>query len=386
MEEKSKNWVAFLVVAAVIVVGYFAFSGGGSEGGNIRVGFIAPLSGDAAVYGEPALKATQLAIDEINDAGGVDGGRMIELIAEDGQCDGFEGANAMQKLVNVDGAKIVFSFCSGESLAAAPIANENEVILFSAASSTPDLTTEGGDYFFRNYPSDATQGTVLADVAYNWNKWENVAVVQENLDYPTGISNAFSAAFVELGGTTTTEGFDSETEDFRTMLTKLRDTNPEALLVSVQTPASAERVLKQVRELGWDVPLMGADVIPTSSIPQDSPELVEGMIVAEFGYDAETEGFKAFMEAYMAAYGEAVEYLNYAQTEYDAPYIIAAALDAVGEDAPAIREYLLNMEAYEGISGPTTFDENGDRATGAHKPEVIRGGEIIPLTATEDQE
>ena len=148
----------------------------------IVVGFISPLTGDAATYGEPGQKVTQLAVAEINNAGGING-RELQVIYEDGKCNGKDAASAMQKLVNVDKVQAVLGgFCSGESLAAAPIANANKVLLFSPGSSSPDLT-EAGPYFFRNYPSDESQGKVLAEVAYNTKEWKKVGVIQEQLDY-----------------------------------------------------------------------------------------------------------------------------------------------------------------------------------------------------------
>ena len=388
MNDKAKGWIAFVVVIAVIVIGYLALSGPAEdvtedvaveESGPIVIGVITPLSGDAAVYGEPSLNVLNLAASQINDAGGVNG-RMIELVPQDGACNGTDAANAMQQLVNVEGVEIVIGgFCSSESLAAAPIANENEVLLFSVGSSSPDLTTEGGDYFFRNYPSDASQGTVLADVAYNHYEYTSVAVIQENLDYPLGIYNAFDSAFSELGGETTVETFAPETEDFRTTLAKLQELDADALLVSVQTPSSAERILQQVQELDWDVALIGADVIPGSDLASESPELVEGMLVAEFGCDEESAEFQEFFNAYIEMYDADPEFLSYAQTEYDGLFILADAIAEVGEDASEIRQWLLDLEGWSGVSGIIEFDENGDRSEGGHSPEVILDGVVTAL-------
>ena len=121
--------------------------------GPIKIGFIGPLTGEASPYGVDTLNGAKLAVDEINEAGGVNG-RMIEIIAEDGRCTGTDAASAAQKLVNVDKVvAIVGGQCSGETLAAAPIAESAKVVMISPVSSSPDVTA-AGDFIFRDYPSD----------------------------------------------------------------------------------------------------------------------------------------------------------------------------------------------------------------------------------------
>ena len=370
--------VIWVVVVLVVLWGGYSFLQSPSEPVStdpIKIGFIGPLTGDAAVYGEPLRNVIQLAVNEINAAGGI-GGRQIEMIYEDGKCNGKDGANAMQKLVNVDQVKIVIGgFCSSESLAAAPIAMNNKVLLFSPGSSSPDLSN-AGPYFFRNYPSDATQGRVLAEVAYNQKDWQKAAVIQEQLDYPLGVYNVFAEVFTALGGEVNVETFPSGTSDFRTQLTKLKADSPDVLLVSVQTPQAAEIILRQVNELQWEVNLMGVDVIAGSDLPQTNPDLVEGMIVAEFGFDRSNPKFQKFIAAYQDVYGEEPPYLNYAQTEYDSIYILKDAIEAVGEDVDKIVDWLNNLEDWAGVSGLVSFDDNGD-VVGGHQPEIIQGGTVV---------
>ncbi len=379
------KWIIGLVVAVIVLWGGWALLAPSdtvdepvvaeeTEPEPIRIGFIGPLTGDAAAYGEPGQKVTALAVTEINEAGGING-RMLEVIYEDGKCNGKDAASAMQKLVNVDKVQVVLGgFCSGESLAAAPIANANKVLLFSQGSSSPDLT-DAGDYFFRDYPSDASQGKVLAEVAYNTKEWRKVAVIQEQLDYPLGVYNAFNEAFTELGGEVVRETFAPETSDFRTVLTKLEKEDADALLVSVQTPAAAEIILKQMGDIEWETNLLGVDIIAGSDLPAEQPELVEGMIVAEFGVDESNEIYQKFVAAYEAAYEEEVPFKSYAQAEYDAVNLLAKALTEVGDNGEALQKWFSEMDSFDGASGSVSFDEKGDRTIG-HRAEVIEDGEV----------
>lgn len=129
----------------------------------IKIGWMGPLSGDAASLGKDALAAAQLAIEEVNAAGGVNG-RMMELTVEDSQCSGNVAFHVGNKLIAFDQVQfIVGGICSGETLAVAPTAEKNRVIVFSGCSGSPEITT-AGDYIFRAYPSDVFRGTSTADV------------------------------------------------------------------------------------------------------------------------------------------------------------------------------------------------------------------------------
>lgn len=375
--QNKKNLIIIVVIALVLIVGYIAF-GPQANGEVVKIGVILPLTGDAAAYGEPGRNVVQMAADEINAQGGIDG-RPIALIIEDGKCNGTDAASAMQKLVNVDRVKVVIGgFCSGESLAAAPIANANKVLLFSPSASSPDLTN-AGDYFFRNYPSDAAQGSVMAEVAYD-KGWETVAVIYEQTDYASGVFKAFEARYTSLGGQIILiESFVPDTKDFRTSVAKLKATGADALLISTQVPAAAEIILKQIQEQGWSPQLIVNDVFAGGDIPANNPTLVEGALTAEFGYDAASPSFQKFVSDYTSRFGTAPEWLSYAQTEYDAVYMLADAMTEVGEDADKLVDWLYNSKGWTGISGVVEFDANGDR-TSAHRAEIITNGKPEPIT------
>src|SRR3989338_4432265 len=186
----SKRFLSLLSLSALTLV---ACEGGG-DSGPIKIGFLGPLTGDAAPYGVDTLNGVKLAVDEINAVGGVKG-RMIELIAEDSRCTGADAASAAQKLVNVDKVvAIVGGQCSGETLAAAPIAEAAGVVMISPLSSSPDVT-QAGTFIFRDYPSDALKSKAMA--AYlNEEGLEKLAMMSENTDFATAFRNALK---VDLG-------------------------------------------------------------------------------------------------------------------------------------------------------------------------------------------
>ncbi len=352
----------------------------------IKIGFIGPLSGDAATYGEPLRNMVDLAITEINAAGGVNGAP-FKPIYEDAKCNGKDATAAAQKLVNIDGVKVIIGgFCSSESLAAIPVAEAGQVALLSAGSSSPDLTGKSR-FFSRDYPSDVTQGKVLADAAYNIKKWKNVVMIQEQTDYALGLYNAFSSYFEQLGGKKVAkEEFPTSATDFRSMLTKLKAIKPDALFVNTQTSAAAERILKQLKDLKWTPKLIVNDVMASDlKVVETNKIILEGALAAEFGVDINNAKFQNMLSAYKAKYGVDVPYQSYAQTAYDAVYIIRDALLAVGNDGAKIADWLKTVKDWDGASGKVTIGADGDRV-GGHVLKVIKAGKVelyaMPTSAT----
>lgn len=342
----------------------------------IKIGFMGPLSGDFAAYGEPMRNIVDIAISEINAAGGVNGAQLIPIY-EDTKCNDKDATTAAQKLVSVDGVKVIIGgFCSSESLAGIPVVEVAQVALFSPASSSSDLTGKSR-FFSRNYPNDATQGKVLANAAYTIKKWKNVVMIQEQTEYPLGIYNAFSSDFEQLSGKKVTrEEFPSTATDFRSMLSKLKALKPDAIFVNAQTPAAASRILKQIADLKWKTGIIINDVVAGDlNVIHENKIILEGALAAEFGVDATNPKFQAMAAAYKAKYGVDVPYQNYAQTEYDAVYIIRDALMAVGNDGVKIADWLKTVTSWQGASGSVTIGADGDRV-GGHVLKFIKDGKV----------
>lgn len=377
---KTVIWLV-VIVAVVWLISGVVKTAPGQQGENsdvIKIGSIAPMAGDAAVYGEPAVNVYKIAVDEINAAGGING-KQVQLIAEDGKCNGEGATSAAQKLVNVDKVQVIIGgFCSAESLAAITVAEAGKVALFSPGSSSPDLTGKSA-YFFRNFPSDSTQGGVLAQVAYDLGK-RKVAFLQEQTDYTLGIYNAFKVKFESLGGTVVKEEYPSTTKDFRSSLTKLRASNADALFIDANTPASIENILQQLTVLKWKPTLFANDVlIGAAAIVEKYKSQLEGMYGAEFGVNPNNEKFKHLVKTYKAKYGVDIPYPSYAQTEYDAIYMIKDAITEVGYDGTKLAAWGHAVTDWQGASGLVTIGSNGDRASG-HNVEIVKDGKVVPYT------
>ena len=345
------------------------------EGGLITIGGIGPLSGDAASYGIEFQRSAELALADVNEAW-AEKGMELKIQWEDGLCSGRDASSAAQKLMDVNKVQVILGgFCSSETLAASAVTDPAGVLLFSSGSSSPDVT-DAGEYVFRNWPSDSFQGELMAELANDLG-YKSIGIITEQQDYTFGISKVLTQRFEELGGATVEESFISDENDFKTQLTRLKGADVDVIFLNAQTPTKGEVVIKQMKELGFEGPFLINDAIGTyNQFLQNNAEYIEGSYTATLNVDEGREGISMFKESYMTAHNEEANFLGYNATTYDAVWLLANAIEAVGNDGEAVRQYLNDLSDYEGIMGPISFDENGDPQVG-HSVFMIQGGEMV---------
>ncbi|MBU4285130.1 ABC transporter substrate-binding protein [Patescibacteria group bacterium] len=343
--------VVVLVIVILIIVFYEP-----TEKGAIKIGFIGPLTGDVASYGQSEKNAVKLAISEINLKGGING-KKVEVIYEDGKCNGKEAATAAQKLINIDKVKIILGgACSGETLGAAPITQAEKVILFSSFASSPDIT-EIGDYVFRNMVSDLDGGRDVAKMI----REKTVASLVENTEYSQTLENVFEQEFQKLGGNVLVkETYNPNEKDYRTQILKIKAKNPEAIFINCQSGISGGLAAKQIREMGVEIPLYSVIVFSGDDALNAAGVAANGIIFSDApGLSKNNLQAVEFLNNYKQKYGEpANEYIIGAR--YDSVYILKNAIKRCSEDTDCIKDFLYNMPEYKGIIGNYRFDKNGD--------------------------
>ena|SRR3989339_65742 len=374
MAENKQNGLLWAIGGVLIILGVIYFSVTGGSTNTLKIGVIFPLTGDAASVGTMFQKVSDLAVSEINASGGV-GGKQIELVYEDGKCDGATASTATQKLVNVDGVKFILGgICSGETLAAAEITQQARVLLLSPASTSPDITNSG-DLVFRTYPSDDYEAKLVAAYAQE-NGLGRAAIISENTDFGQGLREAFVASYE--GDLVFNESYNTGETDFRTLITKMRAANPQMVYVAAQTNISGELILKQIQESGMNVGIFAVSSMLDRSAIAANASLYEEVIMAEV--QLPTEGKAADMfAAYQELYGNTPEFSAYSASGYDSVYLLAEAIEAVGEDPEAVAGYFsYQVVDWPGAIGTFNFDENGDAEVELTLVQVI-GGELVPL-------
>lgn len=352
-----KRLVAITLLAVLVMV---AAGCGEEEKGPFRIGVMESVTGAGETYGTVAVQAKQLAVDEINEAGGING-RLLELVVEDSKCNAQDAITAYNKLTDVDEVKIILgTSCSGAMLGAAPLAEREGVVMFSGLATNPDIA-EAGDYIFRTSLSDATVGVDTGNVLWA-DGIRNLATINESTDYAEGVRRTTTAQFEKLGGQiVAAESYPTDTTDFRTQLSKLLNANPDAVHVASQAEASGGTILKQLRELGYDGPIY-ADVVPIGTTALEiAGEAATG--VKAITPDLDPANAKA--QEVLAAFKEKYDYVTlpwFLGSAYDNIYITAECLKKTGDDqdADGFRDCLYDITWSGTIGDNYSFDEKGE--------------------------
>lgn len=322
----------------------------------IYIGVSGPLTGQNARYGEQWKKGFDLALDEINGAGGING-RQLEYIFEDSQSDPKQSVVVAQKFVA--DARIIVElgdFSSGASMAASPIYQRGGLVQFGFTNSHPDFTNAGGDYTWSNSVTQAQAAPALADFAVTTLGQKKLAVFHLNTDWGKTTYDLFAARVQELGGEiVATESYLAEEKDFRSALTRVRDANPAAIvLISYQ--ADGALIVQQIRQNGLELPLIGAGSLQSPDFLKLGGADVEGVfLLGQFLPEDPRPEVKTVVDAYKAKYNETPDY--FAIHAYDTLKLIAKAIEIGGPTREGVHNALSQLKDVPSvIYGKATFD------------------------------
>ena len=326
----------------------------------IKVGWFGALTGDWALWGEASRNGTQFTIDMVNEAGGVLGGRKLELIAYDNKSDQLESVNVVKRLITEDGVvAVIGTNSSGSNIAVAPIAEENQVPVISTYATNPRVTQpEEGvlmEYTFRVCFTDPYQGKVMADFAYSDLEARKAAVLYEiSSDYSVGLRDFFVQRWEELGGELVAdEAFKTGDVEFRAQLTSIKNADPDVIIM----PFLAKEVAlaaKQARDLGITVPFIGGDGWPSPTLLEMAASAVEGCYFVDHT-NVNAENVQDYRAAYEEEFGKDIQ-VNAIMT-HDAVRVLVAAIEKAGSaDPTAIRDALEQIDPVPGFTGNITID------------------------------
>lgn len=339
----------------------------------ITIGVAADLSGSAAWLGWPEANAVQLAVDQVNAAGGLDiGGTMysVVLVTADDQCDGSQSPLAAQALLDAGAVGVIGHTCSGATIPAEPIYAAAGVAMISPSSTNPSVTQQGYDITFRTCPHDGSPPAQLARYFRRGLGLERTSFVAF-AGCSLGPSLWYSGTFTALAGTVT--GFHqlANTADFTATLTAIKhDESPQAIYYCDADPARAGLFSRVAYGVGMDD-------VPIAWSPMDGDEsllapyttaagiAVDGDVMGmEYRRIADMPGWPAFLAAYLAAgfanYGD--HPTTFGPYAYDAAMILLTAIDRADSLDPAvIRDEIAATAGHVGVVGTYTgFDSSGD--------------------------
>ncbi|WP_420799121.1 ABC transporter substrate-binding protein [Metasolibacillus meyeri] len=359
-------------------------SGNSADGDTIKIGANLELSGAVATYGLSIADGAALALEEINAAGGVNG-KKLELIRVDNKSENAEAASAAIRLAEQE--KVVAMIgpaTSGNTVATVQIANQHKIPVVTASGTAPNITENAdgtiNEYAFRTCFIDPFQGTVAANFAINELGAKKVAIYADNAsDYAKGLAASFKETIEANGGKVVIEqAYVAKDVDFKSTLTNIKGASPDFIFI----PGYYEEVgliVKQARELGIEVPLMGAD-------GWDSPTLVDlagkdalnnTYITNHYSSEDPDATIQKFVEAFKGKYNQAPNAFH--ALGYDTVYYLKDAIERAGDNVTgeAIKNMLAETKDLSLVTGTFTVDEKHNPVKSATVLEFKDGNQVF---------
>jgi branched-chain amino acid transport system substrate-binding protein len=335
--------------------------------GQIKIGAVTCLTGGLSTFGVSSKQGADLAVGEINNAGGVLG-EPIDLIVEDNGSKAGETATIFRKFVSQDKvAAILGDLTSSATMEGAPIAQDAKIPMLTP-SATNVAITKVGNYIFRSCFVDPFTGRIMAKFALDQLKAKQAIVITDvKQDYSVGLTEAIRQYFVANGARILTElSYSSGDTNFRTQLTEVRVAHPDVIfLPGYYTEAAL--ILRQAKQLGIDCPFVGGEGWDSPVLIQIAGKSADGNYYTDhFSANDPSPRVQKFVQEYRAKYGSIPDAL--AALWYDGARLLAQALQRAGSaDPEKIRDALAGTRDFEGVTGRISIDENRNAA----KPGVI---------------
>ncbi|MEM8589642.1 MAG: ABC transporter substrate-binding protein [Pseudomonadota bacterium] len=348
---------------------------------DIQIGFAAGLTGYLAFFDGAVLEGAEMAVAEINAAGGIEGLGTIELIARDMRSETAAAAVVARELV-AEGVSALLVPCDVDpAIAVGQIAARAEIPMIAACASTPILAGEIGPYMFQLKTADTLQAAVLADYAIAQGYETAHILLSPDTPYTDLLPQWFAEAFEARGGSllgTTTYAFDQQNFTAEATAIAALDPAPDVVMTSAYEP-HFPAFITALRAAGSDVPVLGSDGI-------DSPttfgigDPAEGVVFSMAGFPAPGSDLEAFYRAHEAQYGD-YEPFAFSATGYEAIQLFAAAMAAAGStEGPAVRDALDAIVDFDGVTGTTITFAGQDRIALRDVTLVeVAGGEAVSL-------
>lgn len=361
---KKSAVISFLLASVMALT-----SCGKKETNEIVIGGIFPLSGGVAVYGVECKNGIDLAIEEINAAGGVNG-KNIVLISEDDEGNPDKTVNAYQKLTSKDGVKLIIgSLTSGCTQAITNRAQAQKVVQIAPAATAPAIT-DAGDFIFRTCYTDPFQGKVGGKFASEDLGAKTAAILYDTgNDYSVGLTENFEAAFTAAGGTIVSkEAYTTNDKDFNAQLTKIKSANPDVIYLPDYYNVVA-LISKQLRAQGINVPVIGADGWD-GILGNAGDEVLNGFYSNHYAVDSTSASVQNFVKAFNAKYSKDPN--AFAALGYDSVYLLKdAILKAGSADSVAVKDALASISG-EYVTGNLSFDAKHNPVKSAVMLEIVK--------------
>jgi len=358
---KVQRLAAVFACTALLGTALAGCGDNGVSSDEIKIGANFEMTGNTANYGISTLDGLKLAIKEANDAGGVNGKKIV-LIEADNKSEAAESVNAATKLISDDHVRaIVGPATTANVIAESQVATDNKIPVIAPDATAVDVTVENGQvkpWIFRSCFIDPQQGDVMAKFALDTLKAKTAVIYLDNsTDYSKSLAQVFEKVFTAGGGKVLmTEAFLGKDQDFKATLTRLREANADVIFV----PAYYEevgKIVKQAREIGITAPIIGTDGWDDPKVAELAGADALNNTYFSTHYSDKDESVRPFIDAYQKEYGHMPNV--FAALGYDAGKLLVDALKRAGSDDPeALRKALEETKDLVVGTGTITMDAN----------------------------
>jgi branched-chain amino acid transport system substrate-binding protein len=358
-----------ILVLAVMLLGVFLAACQPAGADTIKIGLNAELTGGIPVVGESCKNAAELAVKEINDAGGLEvGGQkyMIELLVEDNEDKAESAAAAAQKLVTANVLAMIGPNASRNAIPSSVVAESSKLVMISPWSTNPkttivEATGAPKQFVFRAAFIDDFQGVVAAKFAMEQLKTTKPAVLYDVAsEYNKGIAEVYKRTLEENGITVVSfETYTTGDKDFSAQLTKIKDAGADSLFLP-NYYSEVPLQVQQARKVGFTGGILGSDSWGNLELISLCGADCEGLFfTTHYASDIATPKAQAFIKAYEAAYSKTPD--DVAALTYDSFGMLFQAIQAAGKvDRQAVRDAVASITLYEGVTGNMQFKGTGD--------------------------
>jgi len=337
----------------------------------IRVGAILPLSGDGSQYGQNVLEGIMLAVEAVNETGGIDG-QLIEVLAEDSKTEARLAVSSFNRLQTKGVYAMIDDAVSTLTLAMVPLLQDAKIVLISTGASNPALSGSS-PFFFRVWNSDAYEGKVAASFLKASNQDISLAILHVNNDYGKRLADVMVRELKDSRvRVVSAESFDASERSFRNQIEKIRASRASHVYL-VGYAAQSGPATRQIREAGLRVAILGTVAMQDAEYVKLAADAAEG-VVYPFPVDATGLAVEAFQKAFHAKYERDPAILN--DCGYDAATLLLLGFESGARSGEDMRRFLEGIKDHQGASGTITFDANGD-VSKAMSMRTIRDGSFV---------
>lgn len=356
---KKRLWFYFMVIF-LLVGGLAIFLWGNNKNEPIIIGFSAQLTGSQAELGVQERNGVQLAIEKINDSGGI-GERKISMIVNDDRGIAKTAEVGDKELIEKGAVAIIGHATTAQTLEGLKATNPSKIIMIGATVSTPELSGID-DYFFRVHPSFKNSAETFAKHIYNSNGITRMAIIydKDNSSYSKTYSKVFSAKFKELGGNVTDEiMFSSKAQpDFLSILSALQESKSEGLLI-IASDVDTALISQRAKLIDKKISLFTSAWAQTETLISNGGKAVEGMEIEQaYNITDKSESFIDFKAKYKARFGNEASFGS--AYSYEATLILAEALKRTNGKKDGLKQALLETRDFKGLLDKISIDKFGD--------------------------